>query len=159
MSAAARYRRGFTLIEMVVVLAILGTLLMGAVPLLEVSQRRAQETTLREALRGLRLALDAHKRAADTGRIAMREGDSGYPASLEVLVEGVPDLKNVGQRIYFLRRLPRDPTGDAGLPAAQTWGLRAYASPPDNPSAGRDVFDVYSLSQRQALDGSSYRDW
>jgi general secretion pathway protein G len=61
--------------------------------------------------------------------------------------------------VYFLRRLPRDPFADASLPAAQTWALRAYDSPPDAPRAGRDVFDVASRSQRRALDGTRIDQW
>jgi general secretion pathway protein G len=159
-------RRGFTLIEMVAVLAILGLLAAMAVPLLELTARRAQEHALRTALRELRMAIDAHKAAADGGRIVVgrsTEG-SGYPESLDALVQGVPLADDQGRplptaRLYLLRRLPRDPFADPQLPAAQTWGLRASDTPPASPAPGKDVFDVYSRSDKRALDGSSYGDW
>jgi len=152
--------RGFTLIEMLVVLAIMGLLAGAARPLLELSVQRAKETELRQGLRTLRTGIDAYKRAAELGQVASPAGSNGYPASLEDLVNGVSDIRSpTPKRIYFLRRLPRDPFADPTLPAEQTWGLRASDTPPDNPSPGRDVFDVYSLSERKALDGSRYRDW
>ena len=83
-----------------------------------------------------------------------------YPPTLELLVEGVTDARSPqGAKLYLLRRLPRDPFAAADLPAARTWGLRTYASPPDDPRPGADVFDVFSLSTDRALDGTAYRAW
>jgi general secretion pathway protein G len=153
-------QRGFTLIEMLVVLAMLGVLASAARPLLEVSVQRSREHELRQALRSLREALDAYKRAAEAGSIVLGPEDSGYPRSLQQLVEGVPDAKSPsGRKLYFLRRLPRDPFAPADQPAADSWGLRAYDSPPDEPRAGKDVYDVYSRSDRRALDGTRVKDW
>ena len=152
--------RGFTLIEMLVVLAMLGVLAAAARPILQLSVQRSQEFQLREALRQIRGALDAHKRAAEAGQIQLSPEDSGYPRELADLVRGVPDAKAPdGRKLYFLRRLPRDPFADPALAPAETWGLRAADSPPDEPRPGRDVFDVFSLSERRALDGSRYKDW
>ncbi|MCE4537074.1 type II secretion system GspH family protein [Pelomonas sp. P7] len=152
--------RGFTLIEMLVVLAMLAVLASAARPLLELSVQRTREHELRQALRSLRDALDAYKRTADSGSIALSPEDSGYPKSLQQLVDGVTDAKSPnGRRIYFLRRLPRDPFAPAELPAAETWGVRAYDSPADDPRPGRDVYDVFSRSERKALDGSRLKDW
>jgi general secretion pathway protein G len=153
--------RGFTLIELVITLALLGLLAMLAAPMTEVAVQRSKEQSLRSALREIRDAIDHYRAAADKGRITRRIGDSGYPPSLEVLVTGVPDASDPkGGRLYFLRRLPRDPFAtDAQLPAAQTWGLRTYVSAPDDPQSGDDVFDVYSRAEGNALDGSAYRDW
>lgn len=152
--------RGFTLIEMLVVLAMLAVLAGAARPLLQVSVQRSQEFQLREALRQIRGGLDAYKRAAEAGQIQLSPEDSGYPHELMDLVRGVPDAKSPeGRKLYFLRRLPRDPFADSTLEPAQTWGLRAADSPPDEPRPGRDVFDVYSQSERRGLDGSRYREW
>ncbi|MBL8278940.1 MAG: type II secretion system protein [Pelomonas sp.] len=152
--------RGFTLIEMLVVLAMMGVLVSAARPLLELSVQRSREHELRQGLRALREALDAYKRAVEAGSVALSPEDSGYPKTLQLLVDGVPDARSPnGRKMYFLRRLPRDPFAPAELPAADTWGLRAYDSPPDDPRAGKDVFDVYSRSERRALDGSRLKDW
>jgi general secretion pathway protein G len=152
--------RGFTLIEMVIVVMIVGILASAAMPLAALHKRRAKEAELHEALRTVRTALDDYKLAVDSGRIAKTTGDTGYPPSLLVLVQGVKDATTPeGKRIYFLRRLPRDPFADPALPAAETWGLRSYASPPDAPQPGADVFDVYSLAPGVGLDGSAYRTW
>lgn len=153
--------RGFTLIEMVVVVAIIGVLAAGVAPLAGLAQKRAQERELRQALREIRAAIDRHHQAAEAGRIARAADASGYPPSLEALTEGVPDLQSLTPRkLHFLRRLPRDPFfPDPRAPAAATWGLRSYASPPDNPQPGQDVFDVHSLAPGTGLNGIPYRDW
>lgn len=152
---------GFTLIELVVTVAIVGVLAAGAVPLLELGAQRAKEAELHMALRQIRSAIDAYKAAADLGQIARPEGTSGYPPSLDVLADGVRDLRTPdGARIYFLRRVPRDPFAPAtAAPASAGWGKRSYASPPDAPAEGSDVFDVYSLAAGVGLDGVPYREW
>lgn len=155
-----RRERGFTLIEMVVVVLIVSILASAAMPLAALHQRRAKEAELRVALRTIRTALDDYKRAWDQGKIERRAGESGYPPDLETLVQGVRNATSAkGGRIYFLRRLPRDPFADAALPDAKTWGLRSYASPPDAPAPGADVFDVYSQADGVGLDGTAYRSW
>lgn len=152
--------RGFTLIEMVVVVLIVSILASAAMPLAALNKRRSQEAELRQALRTLRTALDDYKKAWEQGRIEKRIDDTGYPPRLEVLVSGVRNAASTKTgRIYFLRRIPRDPFADPALPDAKTWGLRSYASPPDAPAAGADVFDVYSQSDATALDGTPYRQW
>jgi general secretion pathway protein G len=155
-----RRLRGFTLIEMMVVVAIVGVLAMAARPVLALSVRRTQELELRRSLRALREAIDAYKRAADDKRIVVSADATGYPPSLEVLVEGAPDAKDPKEhRVYFLRRLPRDPFAAADVPAARTWGLRASDSPAAAPRPGRDIIDVYSRSTGEGLDGTPLREW
>lgn len=152
--------RGFTLIEMLAVVTIVGILAAAAQPLAVWVHKRQREAELRQALRTLREAIDTYKRTVEAGSITQSPEDSGYPPSLRVLVDGVADAKSPGGRkIYFLRRLPRDPFAPADTPAADSWGLRAYDSAPDEPRAGRDVFDVFSRSERTALDGTKLKDW
>ena len=168
-SRAARPLGGFTLIEMVMTLALVGVLAMTAAPLYEVVGTRLKEAELRQALRSIRTALDAYKAASDDGTIPKATGESGFPASLEILVQGVEvNIPNAvaanGQpttkRLMFLRQIPRDPfAADPELPAAQTWRLRAYGSPSDNPQPGADVYDVASISTRTGLDGRPYSAW
>lgn len=152
---------GFTLIELVVTVAIVGILASIAVPLGTLTVQRGKEQALRLALRQIRGALDAYRQAVDDGRIARRTDGSGYPPSLDVLADGVADVSRPdGRTIHFLRRLPRDPFDPRpDLPAAQTWGKRAYASPHDAPFEGDDVYDVYSRSERIGLNGLAYREW
>lgn len=156
----ARRRQGFSLIELMVVLALVGLFATMALPLAELAVKRNQEMELRSALREIREALDAHKQAADEGRITIRPGDSGYPRTLGVLVNGVADNKSPERRmIYFLRRVPRDPFAAPGAGAEDSWGKRSYKSPHHRPQAGDDVYDVYSLSQDSGLNGVPYHEW
>jgi general secretion pathway protein G len=124
------------------------------------TSRSSATTSRRCARREIRTAIDAYKHASDARRIARAADETGYPRSLEELAEGVPDIADPrGGRIWFLRRLPRDPFADPALPAQETWGLRSYASPPDDPSPGRDVFEVHSKSARTGLNGQPYARW
>ncbi len=154
--------RGFTIIELVITVAIISVLAAAAVPSAQLLYQRVRESELRNGLRTIRGAIDAYKRASDTGRIKKKADKTGYPPDLQSLVDGVEDASNPkgDVKIYFLRRLPRDPFWpDATTPAEDTWGLRCYASPPDDPQPGDDVYDVHSRSSRIGLNGVPYRDW
>jgi general secretion pathway protein G len=153
--------RGFTLIELLVTLAIMAMLASLAVPVAQVAVQRRQEQELARNLREIRQAIDAYKRAWDTGHIEKKATESGYPPSLELLVQGVPDMRDPKRkRQYFLRRVPRDPfNNDDSLTASQTWGKRSYASAPDSPAEGEDIYDVYTRSTGVSLNGVPYRFW
>lgn len=157
----SRCNRGFTLVEMIVTLAIIAVLTGICLPLAEVTTQRKKEEALRVALRQIRGGLDAYRHAFDEGRIARNAGDSGYPRSLRVLVDGVADAQSAsGGRIYFLRRLARDPMfPDSSVAPERTWGKRSYASPPNAPKEGKDVFDVYSTADGKGLNGIAYKEW
>jgi general secretion pathway protein G len=153
--------RGFTLIELVITIAIVALLASVALPVSELAVQRTKEQELRRTLRQIREAIDAYKQASDEGRIRRSIGDSGYPKKLEELAEGVEDQKSPKKdKIYFLRRVPRDPLAtDPTLSTTATWGKRSYASPPDDPRDGDDVFDVFSLAQGKGINGQPYREW
>ncbi len=152
---------GFTLIEVMVTLVIVALLSTIALPMSELSVKRSREKELQSDLREMRTAIDAYKKAWDQGRIKTSIGKSGYPESLQLLVEGVDDITSPKKKkIYFLRRIPRDPfSTDLSLTPEETWGKRSYESSPDDPQEGEDVYDVYSKSPGKDLRGIAYRDW
>ncbi len=166
---ASGKHKGFTLIELMIVVAIMGILATAALPFREMMVKREKEQELRTALRQIRTAIDAYKQAVDDGRIAKKVDESGYPPRLEELFIGVADIKSQSKEkkfIYFLRRLPRDPmfveldvAATTVTPTVDTWGKRSYESPWDSPKAGDDVFDVYSMSEAIGLNGIPYREW
>jgi general secretion pathway protein G len=154
--------RGFTIIELVITLAIMALLATAVLPSAQLMYQRERESQLRDALRTIRTAIDAYKKASDTGRIKKDADQSGYPPDLQTLVDGVEDIRNPkdGVKIYFLRAIPRNPLWpDTTTPAADTWALRSYASPPDAPMPGDDVYDVHSTSPKMGLNGVPYSEW
>ena len=153
--------RGFTLIELLIVLAILAVLSTAVLPVAEVTVQRQKEQELRIALREMRSAIDAYKRAHDDGRILRNVNSTGYPRSLEVLVQGVEDAKDPRRRkIYFLRNIPKDPMEpEAEVQPIDSWLKRSYASEPRAPKEGEDVFDVLSKSVKVGLNGVPYAKW
>lgn len=154
--------RGFTLIELIVTVAIVSVLASVAFPMAELAAQRSRERELHRALEQIRDAIDAYKHAVDDGRIVNSMQKSGYPPSLAILRDGAADAASPGShaRLVFLRRIPRDPMAtDPGVADEDTWGKRDYASSADEPHEGEDVFDVYSRADGSGLNGIAYRNW
>jgi general secretion pathway protein G len=151
--------RGFSFVELIIVTTIVLILASAVQPLAKVTVTRQKESELRRALREMRVAIDKFKDAADAQLIPpteLRAGSEGYPPTLEILVEGVGVVNDAtGRKLRYLRRVPKDPfTGDT------KWGIRSYQDRPDATSwGGQNVFDVYSLAQGTALDGTKYSEW
>ena len=155
-----RSMAGFSLIEVMLTLALLGLLASIAAPLTETLVRRGKEQELKTALYQIRDAIDAYKRAFDAGYIEKSLNASGYPPSLQVLVDGVRDVRSAkGAKFYFLRRIPHDPLLSAKADDEGGWGLRAYDSSAQSPREGEDVFDVYSKATGKGLNGIAYGQW
>jgi general secretion pathway protein G len=149
--------RGFSLLEMIITMAILSIVVAGAVPLAKSAIKRQKEVELRRALREIRQGIDAYKKFCDAGGVSPLDhkvDDECYPPSLDVLVDGIipPNQKD---KLRFLRHLPEDP-----MTGSTKWGQRAVQDE-DNASAwgGQNVFDVYTRSSEKALDGSDYKTW
>jgi general secretion pathway protein G len=150
-----RREAAFTLVELIATVAIMILLTTVALPVMRIHAQRERETELRRDLREIREAIDRYKDFSDRGLIPIEANTFGYPPDMDTLVKGVV-LKGTSTAKYkFLRHVPMDPmTGKA------EWGLRSMQDDPDSKSwGGEDIFDVYSLSQGTALDGSKYADW
>ena len=152
-------QRGFTFVELLVVVTILIILASAAMPLAKVTIQRQREAELRRILREVRTAIDKYKDAVDNGLIAsvdVRAGSEGYPPDLETLVEGVTVANDAsGRKLKFLRRIPIDP-----MTNSSEWGMRSYQDKPDSTSwGGQNVYDVFTKSDGTGLDGTKYRDW
>ena len=148
--------RGFTYLELIVTMVILAILASAAVPTSRMLIKRKKETTLRDALMEMRIAIDRYKRAIEEGVIQNTPLDQyGYPADLTELIEGAPTSKDPQIKIRFLRKVPMDPmTGEA------EWGKRSVQDEFDASSwGGQNVFDVYSLSDGTGIDGTEYSEW
>ena len=148
-----RAQRGFTLAELVMVVALIAVLSAMALPVAKFTVKRSKEAELRLALRQIRTAIDEYKRLSDQGLIPVTIGGEGYPENLEVLVEGV-ELVGQETKRKFLRRIPDDPMTD------EDWRLISYQDEPDATSwGGENVYDVRTTSDGVALDGTEYADW
>jgi general secretion pathway protein G len=149
----SRASLGFTLAELVMVVALIAILASMAMPVAKFTVKRQKEAELRLALRQIRTAIDEYKRLSDQGLIPITVGGEGYPESLEVLVEGI---EIVGQetKMRFMRRIPVDPM------TRDDWELRSYQDDLDATSwGGENVYDVRTSSEGTAIDGTKYADW
>jgi len=153
--ARCRIRRGYSIVELIMVCTLLLILTAMVVPITRFQVTQQKEAELRAALRLMRNAIDDFKRYSDQGLIPVKLDSEGYPATLDALTEGVDLVGQVKKKKKFLRKVPIDPmTGKA------EWGLRSYQDDPDSKSWGRqNVYDVFSLSDRVALDRTKYSDW
>jgi len=158
-------QRGYTLVELLCVLAILAVLATMSLPLAEMRAQRSRERELQRSLWEIRDALDAYHAARVSGAVTVADASgapaSAYPPDLSALTRLYADARadHRGESLRFLRRVPRDPFADASLPAEQTWGLRSFASEADHPKAGSDVYDVYSLAPGSGLNGVPLAQW
>jgi general secretion pathway protein G len=147
-------RRGFTLAELVMVVALVAIMAAVALPTAKFTIKRQRESELRLALRQMRNAIDEHKRLSDQGMIQVDLGTEGYPKELDKLVKGV-DIVGQLTKKKFLRRIPIDP-----MTGKDEWGMRSYQDDSKSRSwGGENVYDVYSKSEATALDGTKYKDW
>jgi general secretion pathway protein G len=152
---------GFTLIEMIVTVALVAIIASVATPFVKMHEQREKERELKHALREIRTAIDVYKQAGDEGRIARSLDSTGYPRSLDELATGATDKRDPkGRKIFFLRRVPRDPMNPTlSGPAEDSWGKRSYSSEADDPREDGDVYDVFSLSDRKGTNGIAYGKW
>ena len=154
-----RDNRGLSLIELIVTMTILAILASAILPSARMTGQRMKEVELKRNLRTIRSAIDEFKKNSD--KVAMPPTKNGYPETLEQLVEGVEFGEAAkGGKKKFLRRIPYDPFHPGVEPGKPEWGMRSYTDRPDSTSwGGDDVFDVYSLSEGTAIDGTQYKDW
>lgn len=147
---------GFTMVEMAIVAAMVTILSVMAIPVARYALKRQNEVELRYQLRLIRNSIDRFKQYCDAGLLPQPGVDSEcYPPDLETLVEGVDLIGQVNKKMKFLRRIPMDP-----MTKKPEWGLRSFQDEPNTSSwGGQNVYDVYSLSDRRGIDGTSYKDW
>lgn len=157
-------RCGLTLIELVITITILAILAAVVMPLSQMTAQRTRELELRRTLRTIRMAVDDFKKRYDKAvtdkKIPAVLNKSGYPESLKTLVEGFDFGDANGTKLKFLRRIPSDPFNPPKGKEEPKWGVRSYVDRPDSTNwGGEDVYDVYSLSEGIAIDGTKLKDW
>ncbi len=152
---ASRRQGGFTIVELAVVAAMIAILTAMVVPVARYTLKRQDEIELRYDLRLMRDAIDKYKQYSDLGLIPVQVGTEGYPPDLKTLVEGVTLVGQLDKKQKFLRRIPIDP-----MTKKDEGGMRSYQDEPDSIAwGGSNVYDVFSLSDGRAIDGTYYKDW
>jgi general secretion pathway protein G len=148
--------RGFTMVEMAVVAAMITILTAMAIPVARYALKRQDELELRYQLRLMRNAIDKYKQYSDAGLIPLKGvATEGYPEDLETLVKGVDLVGQLNKKMKFIRKIPVDP-----MTRKPEWGLRSFQDEPDSFSwGGQNVYDVYSLSDGRGIDKTYYKDW
>jgi len=131
--ARLRRMRGFTLIEMLIVMTLIVVLASVGLIAYQTSVRRGREAVLKEDLYRMRDAIDQYY--ADKGK---------YPTDLNELVS-----------TNYVRRVPVDPMTNS----AETWQTVMAEADPSNPSAEPGITDVKSGSEGAAIDGTNYNEW
>jgi len=150
---------GLTTVELLAALGVLMVLVSVAIPVMRWDEKRRREAELRIDLRVMRDAIDLYKKASDEGKIEQKDVDQrGYPRDLDDLTDGVDvadPVSGKSKKIRYLQKIPVDPfTGEP------EWGKRSYQDDWDSSSwGGENVWDVYSLAEGKALDGTWYKDW
>jgi len=148
-------RNGFTVVELAIVAVMVSILSAMAVPVVRYTVTRQDELELRFQLRLMRDAIDKYKQLSDQGLIPPQLGSEGYPPDLDTLVTGAKLVGQIDKKQKFLRRVPVDP-----MTKKAEWGLRSFQDEPKSMSwGGHNIYDVYSLSDGRAIDGSYYKDW
>jgi general secretion pathway protein G len=143
---------GLTLVELIIVVAIVGVLAGAAVPIARFQVKRAKEKELRRDLWMMRDAIDHYKDAAEKGAFQTKIDSFNYPPDLQTLVDGV----DAGtKKVRFLRKIPIDP-----MTKQPDWATRSMQDDPDTDTGGgENVFDVHSKSTGTGLDGTKYNTW
>ena len=150
-----RGQRGFTVVELAVVAAMIAILTAMVVPVAKYTLKRQDEIELRYQLRLMRDAIDKYKQYSDLGLIPVQIGSEGYPPDLKTLVEGVTLVGQLDKKQKFLRRVPIDP-----MTRKAEWGMRSFQDEPDSIAwGGQNIYDVFSLSDGRGIDGTYYKDW
>jgi general secretion pathway protein G len=148
-------RRGVTLIELLVAVAVLGILAGVALPLAQVTAIRTRELDLRRSLRSIRQGIDQFKLEYDKARTNVRDAQEAFKKKVSVDRSGYPLTLDEMVETKILRRVPHDP-----MTADGKWVARSFSDNPESSlSDAKDVYDIRSASKAVALDGTKYDTW